>query len=170
MTDVLTVTVNPVIDIHYFTEEFQAGRDNVVSCRKMFAAGKGMNVSRALQAFGISAEAFLLLGRENADEYLRLASGYGVKVSRILTDGSVRENISVNTPAGETRICTNDFSASPAALRELASWLRAGCTPARRWFFPAVCRTEFRKRSLPISFCPFGRRRRIARSYWTALP
>ncbi len=120
MTDVLTVTVNPVIDIHYFTGEFQAGRDNVVSCRKMFAAGKGMNVSRALQTFGISAEAFLLLGRENADEYLRLASGYGVKVSRILTDGSVRENISVNTPAGETRICTNDFSASPAALRELA--------------------------------------------------
>lgn len=84
MTDILTVTVNPVIDIHYYTEEFVIGRDNIVSCRELFAAGKGMNVSRALQAFGISTEAFLLLGTENASEYLRLAGGYGVPVSYVL--------------------------------------------------------------------------------------
>ena len=82
MTDILTVTVNPVIDIHYYTEEFVIGRDNIVSCRELFAAGKGMNVSRALQAFGISTEAFLLLGTENASEYLRPAGGYGVPVDR----------------------------------------------------------------------------------------
>ena len=42
MTDILTVTVNPVIDIHYYTEEFVIGRDNIVFCREFFAAGKGM--------------------------------------------------------------------------------------------------------------------------------
>lgn len=36
MTDILTVTVNPVIDIHYYTEEFVIGRDNIVSCPVSF--------------------------------------------------------------------------------------------------------------------------------------
>ncbi len=121
MTDILTVTVNPVIDIHYYTEEFVIGRDNIVSCRELFAAGKGMNVSRALQAFGISTEAFLLLGTENASEYLRLAGGYGVPVSYVPAEGAVRENISVNAPDSETRLCSKSFTASPALLSRLSA-------------------------------------------------
>ena len=111
MTNIVTVTVNPVIDIHYFTNEFQTGRDNLVSCRKIFAAGKGMNVSRALQTFAISAEAFLLLGGENASEYLQLAADYNVPISWIPAEGSIRENISINTPDTETRICMKNFMA-----------------------------------------------------------
>lgn len=121
MTDIITVTVNPVIDIHYFTNEFQTGRDNLVSCRKIFAAGKGMNVSRALQSFAVSAEAFLLLGGENAAEYLRLAADYNVPISWIPAEGSVRENISINTPDTETRICMKNFMISPALLSKLST-------------------------------------------------
>ena len=166
MTDILTVTVNPVIDIHYYTEEFVIGRDNIVSCRELFAAGKGMNVSRALHAFGISTEAFLLLGTENASEYLRLAGSYGVPVSYVPAEGAVRENISVNAPNSETRLCSKSFTASPALL---SGFFPPRIAPMQR-YFPAVCRAESRKRILLNSCNPSGGPRRIAESSWTALP
>lgn len=121
MTEVVTVTVNPVIDIHYYMEDFQIGRDNSVSCRNLYAAGKGMNVSRTLHSLGVSTEAVLLLGCENAADYLRLAAPYGVPLSWLSTEGAVRENISVNTPHSETRICSRRFAASPALLPGLSA-------------------------------------------------
>ena len=102
MNGIITVSLSPVIDIHYSADSFDAGKDNVVKSRDIFAAGKAMNVSRALHTVGISAETHMLLGEENASEYLRLASDYAVPLSCITTDGAVRENISVNTPNGET--------------------------------------------------------------------
>ena len=130
MNGIVTISLSPVIDIHYSADSFEAGRDNIVHGRRMYAAGKAMNVSRGLHAVGISAEAYMLLGEENASEYLRLAADYGVPISCITTDGAVRENISVNTPAGETRICTKDFTISSKILPVLgvkvASKLSAG--------------------------------------------
>lgn len=66
-------------------------------------------------------EAFLLLGTENASEYLRLAGSYGVPVSYVPAEGAVRENISVNAPNSETRLCSKSFTASPALLSELSA-------------------------------------------------
>ena len=126
--DICTVLLNPVIDIHYFMDRFEIGRDNLISCRKIFAAGKGMNVSRALHAFGVPCSLFLLLGRENADQYLALSKEYGVPLSYVLTEGAVRENLSVNTPQSETRICRKDYAASPQELTKLAQMLRGKIT------------------------------------------
>lgn len=116
MNGIITVSLSPVIDIHYTAGTFAAFEDNIVDERYVFAAGKGMNVSRALQSIGISAEAHMLLGEENASEYLHLAGDYGVPISCMTTDGAVRENISVNTPNGETRICMKGHAISPQIL------------------------------------------------------
>lgn len=121
MNGIITVSLSPVIDIHYSADQFVPGKENYVNSRSIFAAGKAMNVSRGLHEVGISAEVYLLLGQENASEYLRLASDYAVPISCITTDGAVRENISVNTPNGETRICFKNFSISRNILPLLAS-------------------------------------------------
>ncbi len=121
MNGIITVSLSPVIDIHYSADQFVPGKENYVSSRSIFAAGKAMNVSRGLHQVGISAEVHLLLGQENASEYLRLASDYAVPISCITTDGAVRENISVNTPNGETRICFKNFSISRNILPLLAA-------------------------------------------------
>ena len=121
MNGIITVSLSPVIDIHYSADSFEVGKENYVKSRNIFAAGKAMNVSRGLHEVGISAEVHLLLGQENASEYLRLASGYAVPVSCITTDGAVRENISVNTSEGETRICFKNYSISPSILPLFAS-------------------------------------------------
>ena len=121
MNGIITVSLSPVIDIHYSADSFALGKENYVNSRSIFAAGKAMNVSRGLHEVGISAEVHLLLGQENASEYLRLASGYAVPISCITTDGAVRENISVNTPDGETRICFKNYSISRNILPLFAS-------------------------------------------------
>lgn len=121
MNGIITVSLSPVIDIHYSADNFIVGKDNIVKSRHVFAAGKAMNVSRGLHAVGISAETHILLGEENASEYLRLASDYAVPISCITTDGAVRENISVNTPKGETRICLNNYSITPNILPVFAA-------------------------------------------------
>ncbi len=121
MNGIITVSLSPVIDIHYSADSFEIGKENYVNSRSIFAAGKAMNVSRGLHEVGISAEVHLLLGQENASEYLRLASSYAVPISCITTDGAVRENISVNTNEGETRICFKNYSISPSILPFFAS-------------------------------------------------
>lgn len=121
---VITVSLNPVIDIHYFIDDFKIGKDNIPFSRSTFAAGKGMNVSRALQAFDIPNDAFMLLGRENSAVYLRLSEEYGISLSYILTNGAVRENISVNTPSSETRICMKNYTAAQADLDRLGDLIR----------------------------------------------
>lgn len=120
MNGIITVSLSPVIDIHYSADCFTVGQDNLVNSRRIYAAGKAMNVSRGLHAVGISAESHMLLGAENASEYLRLAADYAVPISCITTDGSVRENISVNTPTEETRICLKSYSITPGILPVLA--------------------------------------------------
>lgn len=121
MDNIITVTLNPVIDIHYYANDFVCGKDNIANEVCTFAAGKGMNVSRALYSAGISAEAFLLLGEENASEYLNLSKNYSVPISCITTSGSVRQNISINTPSQETRVCMKNYSVPPAILPVLAT-------------------------------------------------
>ncbi len=121
MDNIVTVTLNPVIDIHYYLDNFTVGKDNIAHEIHTFAAGKGMNVSRALHVAGISAEAFVLLGEENASEYLSLASSYNIPVSCITTSGAVRQNVSINTPKSETRVCMKNYSIMPAVLPVLAA-------------------------------------------------
>ena len=120
MDSIITVTLNPVIDIHYYSDSFTCGIDNVANEVLSFAAGKGMNVSRALGSAGISSEAFVLLGENNAEEYLKLAKDYAVPISCITTSGEVRQNVSINTPNSETRICMKNYSVMPAVLPVLA--------------------------------------------------
>ena len=129
MNGIITVTLNPAIDVHYYADKFVKGADNMMSERIDYAAGKGINVSRALKSVGVSAEAFMLLGEENASKYLLLAKDYGVPISSITTSGTVRENISINTPKSETRLCIRGNEVSPAVLPVLASQIVRKLTP-----------------------------------------
>lgn len=112
---IATVTFNPALDIHYTLSEFVVGRENYPEAQKKLAAGKGVNVSRVLKRHGVDAPAYLLLGRDNGAEYLRLLESYGVPYGYIEVSGSVRENLSVNCPGlhQETRLCMKGFTVTP---------------------------------------------------------
>lgn len=71
MSRIFTLTLNPVVDLIYCVNQFEKGdtfRCNAFEC---VPAGKGLNVSSALSALGISSSAYMLLGEEDEAFYRR---------------------------------------------------------------------------------------------------
>ncbi|MBQ8165124.1 MAG: hypothetical protein IJZ94_04845 [Clostridia bacterium] len=126
---IVTLTLNPVIDTHYQFGKFNIADENKPLSVITNAAGKGINISRALARFGIKSKAVALLGRQNADYFLNMLKADGVDCTYILAEGKVREAISLNT-AGipETRIITDTFTTSEDLLEQAMAHVNSECT------------------------------------------
>ncbi len=111
--NIVTLTLNPVIDTHYQLQDFGLEADNRALSVIKSAAGKGINISRALSVFGVPSRAVALLGRDNSDFFLHMLKSDNVDCDYILTEGSVRESVSLNVEGkNETRILTDTFKPS----------------------------------------------------------
>lgn len=127
--NIVTLTLNPVIDTHYQFENFKIAEDNKPSSVITNAAGKGINISRALKRFGIKSKAVALLGRENAEYFLNMLRAEGVECTHIIADGKVRESISLNVKGiPETRIITDTFHPSNDLLAQAIAHVNSECT------------------------------------------
>lgn len=108
---VITLTLNPAFDIYYETGRLEPGSEMRVKKTGRFIGGKGINTSRALFSLGIENFAAVLLGRDNAVEFIKEAEGEGLCLISVLTSGAVRENITVRENGGrETRMSTDFFA------------------------------------------------------------
>lgn len=125
MTAVYTLTLNPVIDVHFALEGIVPGAENYTKIRKKIAAGKGVNISRAFKRHGVSAPAFVLLGDSDAELYMKMLASDGIEAEAKLVHGQVREYVSLNDMVNntETRICFKAFSAASSDAIELGSML-----------------------------------------------
>lgn len=147
---IVTVTLNPALDVHYTLHEFILGKENHPDARKKFAAGKGVNVSRVLKRHGMDAPAYMLMGKDNGEEYFRLLENYRVPYAYVEVPGSVRENLSINCPAlhQETRLCMKGFTVTPedglALIRLVIAQVPAGSFVALCGSLPpGICETDF---------------------------
>lgn len=102
---IITLTLSSAYDVHCYSKKIISGRENFVSLSERYSGGKGINISRALSAFGVENIPIVLLGKENSDEYLKILREDGIKPEVIFIPGRIRENITVHTEDGEeTRI------------------------------------------------------------------
>ena len=122
---IFTLTLSPVIDVHFALEHLRIGAENFPAARRVFAAGKGVNVTRALGRCGVDAPAYVLLGADDADRYLTLLRRDGLAAEYVTVPGEMREYISLNAAADntETRICHKPFRADDAAVNALCGRL-----------------------------------------------
>ena len=126
---IVTLTLNPVIDTHYQFENFKIADENKPSSVITNAAGKGVNISRALAKFGIKSKAVALLGKDNAEWFLKMLKEDGVECSYVLADGKIRESISLNVKGiPETRVITDTFKPSNDLLAQAATLVNSECT------------------------------------------
>lgn len=125
-----TLTLNPAFDLHAKADSFVLHHESVADVTARDAGGKGVNISRALTAFGVENEAVLLLGRENGDGFAAMLDGYGLLHTDFYTDGSIRENITLHV-AGEpeTRLSFRGFTAQDSLLDEIEAALLARIEP-----------------------------------------
>ncbi|MBP5730373.1 MAG: hypothetical protein J6X19_04125, partial [Clostridia bacterium] len=122
---IFTLTLSPVIDVHFALEHLRIGAENFPAARRVFAAGKGVNVTRALGRCGVDAPAYVLLGADDADRYLTLLRRDGLAAEYVTVPGEMREYISLNAAGDntETRICHKPFRADDTAVNALCGRL-----------------------------------------------
>ena len=119
---IITITLNPAFDVHCTGKQLALYHENFVKTTSVDAGGKGINLSRALIANGIANETVVLVGKENADAYQNALIADGLSVVPVVTEGRIRENITIheeNLP--ETRISFDGFSCSADILQDITS-------------------------------------------------
>lgn len=118
---ICTLTLNPAIDVHASVEELKIGKENHVRITSRCAGGKGINVSRALLAYGIESRAVTVIGSDGEDEFSRLVADSGLTPYYLKAGGRIRENLTVHADSGvETRISQSGSLSSRGVLDELA--------------------------------------------------
>ncbi len=120
---VYTLTLSPAYDVHADCESFSQGRENLIEITSREAGGKGVNISRALLSAGIESKAVVLLGRDNSAEFERALSEANLDYRAIKIEGKIRENLTIHSKNGETRISQRGFKVSAVVLNDIAKSL-----------------------------------------------
>lgn len=105
---IVTLTLSAAFDIHCDAKEINVNHENIANITGIDAGGKGVNISKALKSFNTDSIALAVLGKENADEFVKKLEKDGICLEKILIDGRIRENITIHTNDGkETRLSFN---------------------------------------------------------------
>jgi 6-phosphofructokinase 2 len=92
---ILTLTLNPALDIATATEKLAPQRKLRCSAPRYDAGGGGANVSRAIKELGGTSHAFLLLGGGNGQRYLDLLAPTGIETHVYRGRGETRFSLTV---------------------------------------------------------------------------
>lgn len=127
---IFTLTLNPAFDLHAKADSFALHRESVADITARDAGGKGVNISRALTAFGVENKAVVLLGSENGDSFASMLDSYGLLHTDFVTEGRIRENVTLHV-AGEpeTRLSFRGFTTHDSMLDEIEAVLLAQIEP-----------------------------------------
>ena len=119
---IVTLTLSAAFDVHYYVDGLKLGRENLVRVLSRDAGGKGINVSRALNAFGVENTAVAVLGEDNCGEFLKALGKDGTNVIPVVIPGRIRENVTLHTNGGEeTRISLTAEPMPSEALEKIES-------------------------------------------------
>jgi 1-phosphofructokinase len=97
---IVTVTPNPSLDRAIEVERLARGEVIRAASARVDPGGKGVNVSRALLAHGVSAPAVLPCGGDEGQQLVRLLRAEGVEVRAVPILGRTRSNITLAEPDG----------------------------------------------------------------------
>ncbi len=123
---IITLTLNPAIDVHCTAEHFEAGHENLAIITQKDIGGKGINISRALNISGIDNIAFVALENDGGEDFCRELDVCSVKYVPFYLKGSIRENITIHTSdAGETRLSFRGFCADNSLLEQMERKIEA---------------------------------------------
>lgn len=89
---ILTVTLNPAIDLTMEVDRLRHNRTNRASKVTHVAGGKGVNISSLLSRFGFKTEALVVLGGVTGQQYLELTAGWPFPLRVVPVQGSTRVN------------------------------------------------------------------------------
>jgi 1-phosphofructokinase len=151
---IVTVTPNPSIDRTISIERLERGGLIRAAPGTSEAAGKGLNVSRALTVEGVETLAVVPIARESSATYLALLSD-AVPLVSVPVPGTVRTNVSLVEPDGT--VTKLNEPGPPMDERDVAAILAAAAAvPAADWIvgcgsLPPGAPTDFYTRLLALA-------------------
>jgi len=90
---IYTVTLNPTLDVTYVLERLEPGETAMALDVERTPGGKGINVSRALNAMGMDSVAMGLIGGFSGFELISLLQDEGLILQMVKIDGDTRTNV-----------------------------------------------------------------------------
>lgn len=128
MKNILTVTLNPSLDITMYAESFVFDEPNRIEREHNDAGGKGVNVSRVLTALGVRNTAFAITGEENLALFTRLLRREKVDFCPVRNLGKIRENMTIKLPDGkQVKINRKGGEVSNALMNEIGRQILLRC-------------------------------------------
>ena len=99
---ILTLTLNPAIDLALGTERFDFGERAFVTAEDEDAGGKGINAARVIRAYGGDVVALAPIGGLRGQRFRALLSADGLPAELVEVGGETRRNVAVTDAAGKT--------------------------------------------------------------------
>ncbi|NHI01590.1 MULTISPECIES: 1-phosphofructokinase [Oceanimonas] len=124
----LTLTLNPALDLTVSLEQLKAGHVNIAKSGHLGAAGKGINVARALADLGHKPRASGFLGLNNDASFRALFGRHGIGDDFVRLPGDTRVNVKISEAEGRVtdinlpglRVGEGDWTRLLARLESLA--------------------------------------------------
>ncbi|MBE7043283.1 MAG: 1-phosphofructokinase family hexose kinase [Ruminococcaceae bacterium] len=117
---IITLTLNPAFDVHCMMNRLELYKENYGTQLTRQAAGKGINLSRALVSYGVENTAITVVGTENGEEFLKDLEEAGISYLSVEAQGRIRENLTVHSPdTPETRISFEGFQTDDGILHQM---------------------------------------------------
>ncbi|PMH43769.1 1-phosphofructokinase [Vibrio sp. 10N.286.49.B3] len=125
---VVTITLNPALDLTGQLGTLTKGTVNLVSSSSIHAAGKGVNVAKVLSDLGADVTVTGFLGKNNPELFQQLFHDINAKNEFIYVDGSTRINVKLVEDNGEVsdlnfpgvQVTSQDIANFEATLIRLA--------------------------------------------------
>ncbi|MFA0441440.1 1-phosphofructokinase [Vibrio sp. 10N.222.51.C12] len=100
-TKVVTITLNPALDLTGSLETLNKGSVSLVNKGSLHAAGKGVNVAKVLSDLGADVTVTGFLGTDNQELFCQLFDELGAKDEFIRVAGSTRINVKLVETKGD---------------------------------------------------------------------
>lgn len=101
MQKILTVTLNPALDLFTAVERMQAGRKLRCTGARFDPGGGGVNVSRLIRRFGGRSTSFVALGGPTGERLRTLMRDEELDLTEFAIRGDTRQNITVDDTSRE---------------------------------------------------------------------
>ena len=121
---IITLTLNPAIDRHGVAQARDESAKTPIRITSEAAAGKGVNLSRALVALDLPNRALVVLGSENAESFKSALSKDRIDGIYLEVEGQIRENVTIHSEdLSEEHVSSSGFSADDSLLARVSEAL-----------------------------------------------